>query len=67
MTKVDQLMRNTYRANMIEQKNLQRHFQRCVTLSTKIPMAVVTRTDGQDCAAKMYELITDYLEEQNHD
>ena len=65
--KVDQLMRNTYRSQIIEQRNLQRHFQRCVTLSTKIPMAVVTRTDGQDCAAKMYELITDYLEEQNHD
>ena len=61
MTRVDQLMRNTYRANMIEKKNLQRHFQRCVTLSTKIPMALVTRTAGEDCAAKMYELITDYL------
>lgn len=67
MTKVDQLMRNTYRAFMVAPKDRPRHFQRCVTLSTKIPMAVVTRTDGQDCAAKMYELITDYLEEQNHD
>ena len=67
MTKVDQLMRNTYRLKMIEQRNLQRHFQRCVTLSTKIPMAVVTRTDGEDCAGRMYELITTFLEEQYHD
>lgn len=61
IAKVDQLMRNTYRVNMIEQRNLQRHFQRCVTLSGKIPMALVTRTDGEDCAAKMYEMITDFL------
>ena len=67
MTKVDQLMRNTYRLKMIEQRNLQRHFQRCVTLSTMIPMAVVTRTDGEDCAGRMYELITTFLEEQCHD
>lgn len=67
MTRVDQLMRNTYRSNMIEKRNLQRHFQRCVTLSTKIPMALVSRTDGEDCAGRMYELITAYLEEQNHE
>lgn len=67
MTKVDQLMRNTYRLNMIEQRNVQRHFQRCVNLSTKIPMAVVTRADGEDCAGQMYELITEFLEEKHHD
>lgn len=67
MTKVDQLMRNTYRSQIIEPRNLQRHFQRCVTLSTKIPMALVTRTDGENCASKMYELITDYLGGMNHD
>lgn len=63
MVKVDQLLRNTYRSQIIEQRNLQRHFQRCVILSTKIPMAVVTRTDGEDCAGRMYELITDFLSE----
>lgn len=67
ITKVDQLMKNTYRRELIEQKNLQRHFQRCITLSTKIRMAVVTRRDGEDCAARMYELITTFLEEHYHD
>ena len=67
MTKVDQLMRNTYRRELIEPHNLQRHFQRCVTLSTKIPMAAVTRTNGEDCAGRMYDLIINYLEEQSHD
>lgn len=67
MAKVDQLLRNTYRVNMIEKRNQQRHFQRCVTLSTKIPMALVTRRDGEDCAAKMYELITDHLGGIKHD
>ena len=67
MVKVDQLLRNTYRVNMIEPRNQNRHFQRCVTLSTKIPMAVVTRTSGADCAANMYELITKFLEEHYHD
>lgn len=61
IAKVDQLLRNTYRVNMIEQRNQQRHFQRCVTLSVKLPMVVVSRTEGEDCAAKMYEMITDYL------
>ena len=67
MTKVDQLMRNTYRRELIEQHRLQEHFQRCVTLSTKIPMAVVTRMDGEDCAGRMYDLITTFLEEKHHD
>ena len=67
MTRVDQLMRNTYRSNMIEKRNLQRHFQRCVTLSTKIPMALVTRTAGEDCAGRMYDMITAFLEENQHD
>ena len=67
MTKVDQLMRNTYRRELIEQHRLQEHFQRCVTLSTKIPMAVVTRMDGQDCAGQMYDMITKFLEEKHYD
>lgn len=67
MTKVDQLMRNTYRAFMVAPKDRPRHFQRCVTLSTKIPMVLAVREKGKQCADTLYELITDYLEEQNHD
>lgn len=61
MTKVDQLMQNTYRPRMIEPGNVQRHFQRCVTLSTKIPMALVIRENGKQCADTLYSMITDYL------
>ena len=62
MTKVDQLLKNTYRRELIEPARLQSHFQHCVTLSGKFPMAFVTRTDGENCAPKMYELITEYLD-----
>ena len=61
MTKVDQLMRNTYRLELIEQHRLQQHFQRCVNLAMKLPMAAVTRVDGEDCAGRMYELITEWI------
>lgn len=67
MTKVDQLLRNTYRSFMIAPKDRSRHFQRCVTLSTKVPMAVAIRENGKQCADTIYELITKYLEEQYHD
>lgn len=67
MTKVDQLLRNTYRSFMIAPKDRSRHFQRCVTLSTKVPMAVAIRENGKQCADTIYELITKYLEEQCHD
>ena len=46
---------------LIEAHNLQRHFQRCVTLSAKIRMAAVTRVDGEDCAGRMFELIKEHL------
>ena len=67
MARTDQLMRNTYRSYMIPPKDLQRHFQRCVTLSGKIRMALAIRENGKQCAASLYERITDYLEEENHD
>lgn len=67
MAKVDQLMQNTYRPRMIEPGNVQRHFQRCVTLSTKIPMALAIRENGKQCADILYKLITDYLGGQNHE
>lgn len=67
MTKVDQLLRNTYRLEMIHSDDMQRHFQRCVTLSTKVPMALAIRENGKQCADTMYELITKHLEENCHD
>lgn len=67
MAKVDQLLRNTYRLYLIEKRHQQRHFQRCVTLSTKIPMALAIRENGKQCAETLYELITNYLGGMNHD
>lgn len=67
MAKVDQLVRNTYRSYMIAPKDLQRHFQRCVTLSTKLPMALAVRENGKQCAGELYEHITKYMEEHCHD
>ena len=67
MTKVDQLLKNTYRIKMIQPQDLQRHFQRCVTLSTKIPMALAVRENGRQCADIIYELIIKHMEEYCHD
>lgn len=67
ITMVDQLLRNSYRSNFIAPEDRQRHFQRCVTLSTKIPMAIAIRENGKQCADTIYELITKYLEEQCYD
>lgn len=67
MAKVDQLLRNTYRLYLIEKRYQQRHFQRCVTLSTKVPMALAIRENGKQCADTMYKLITKHLEENCHD
>lgn len=65
--KVDQLLKNTYRLYFLEERHRQRHFQRCVTLSTKVPMALAIRENGKDCAPLMYEKITQFLEEHYHD
>ena len=67
MTKVDQLMRNTYRRELIEQHRMQEHFQRCVTLSTKIPMALAVRENGRQCADIICELIINHMEEYCYD
>ena len=67
MAKVDQLMRNTYRLYLIEKRHLQRHFQRCVTLAGKLPMALAVREKGKDCANILYEKITAYMEGHCHD
>jgi hypothetical protein len=67
MARVDQLMRNTYRMYLIEKRHLQRHFQRCVTLATKLPMALAVRENGKDCAPILYDMITKFMEEHCHD
>lgn len=67
MAKVDQLMRNTYRMYLIEKRHLQRHFQRCVTLGTRLPMALAVRENGKDCAPVLYDMITKFMEEHCHD
>ena len=67
IAKVDQLMRNTYRGYFITKQDQPRHFQRCVTLSTKVPMALVIRENGKQCADTIYDLNIKHLEEQYHD
>ena len=67
MAKVGQLMRNTYRLYLIENRHRLRLFLRCVTLSTKLPMALAVRENGKQCADTLYELITKHLEEHCHD
>ena len=67
IAKADQLLRNTYRSYMIAPRNRQRHFQRCITLSSKIPMALAVRENRKQCADIMYKLITEFMEEHCHD
>ena len=67
MAKVDQLMRNTYRLFLIEKRHLQRHFQRCVNLAGKLPMAMTLRRTGVQCADVITDLIINFLEEHCHD
>lgn len=67
MARVDQLMTNTYRAYMVPKAHLQRHFQRCVTLSQKVEMALALRPREGNGAPELYEMILSYLGEMNHD
>jgi hypothetical protein len=60
-TAIEQIMRNTYRLFMIPREYQQRHFQRCATLAGKIPMMLLTRQNGVQCADKLYTLISDRL------
>ncbi len=66
MAKTDQLMRNTYRAFMIEESKRPRHFQRCVTMAGRIPMALVLRQKDRQCAGQLYDMIIDYLGREVH-
>lgn len=60
-TAIEQIVQNTYRLFMIPQEHQQRHFQRCATLAGKIPMMLLTRQNGVQCADKLYSLISDRL------
>lgn len=62
--KVEQIRINTYRSYMVEDK--QKYFQRCVTLGTKIPMAVSIRKQGDSCATLLYEQIVNILDKQEN-
>lgn len=57
-TKVDQLLRNTYRSGMIPREQYQRHFQRCVTLASAVKMAFLYRSETNDSAETLYRWVT---------
>lgn len=67
MTKLDQLMRNTYRSYMIAPENRERHFRRCAALAGKVPMMLVTRQKGVQCADTLYEMIVNELGEMKNE
>ena len=67
MPKIDQLVRNSYRFEYIAPSKRSRHFQRCINLSTRIPMALAVRENGKDCAPVLYDMITKFMEEHCHD
>lgn len=64
MTEADQLLRNTYRLCLISRSYRERHFRRCIALAKKVPMLIVTRQRGIQCAESLYEMITQYLGEK---
>lgn len=61
--RVHQLMRNTYRLYMMEKEKQQQHFQRCVTLSLKVPMALVLREKGKQTSTQLYKMIVDFCDD----
>lgn len=61
MTRVDQLIKNTYRLYMIEQQDRENHFRSCVAMAQKVPMALVLRQVGVQCANTLYKMIRNYL------
>lgn len=59
---VNQLSVNTYRSHMIDKRDLQKHFQRCVTLATKVPMVIAARKTGENTSEFLYNCIVEYCE-----
>lgn len=66
MTRVDQLIRNTYRSYMIVPEEREAYFRRCVVLSGKVFMVLLTRQNGIKCADTLFEIITNYLGEKKN-
>jgi len=58
VSKVDQLMYNTYRPYLIMEEDKQRHFQRCVTLSLHVKMLLARRNMFAESRELLYNLIT---------
>ena len=54
---LDQLMNNTYRLFMVPPEHRERHFRRCAALVEKVPMVLLTRQTGIQCAETLYNLI----------
>ena len=61
VARLDQLLQNTYRSFMVPPGQRQRHFQRCATLGEKIPMVLLTRQEGEQCAEQLFDLILEYM------
>lgn len=61
MTRVDQLLRNTYQLHLVTSDKKQDYFRRCVALADKVQMALVLRENGRQCAGELYEMIVDYI------
>ena len=62
MAKVEQIRRNTYRAYMIDAYDRNGWFQKCMDIGMKVPMALMLRQNGVECAEEVYQMITGYLE-----
>lgn len=60
--RIEQVRQNTYRSYMIDTQDQQKHFQRCVTLGTKIPLAVAVRNQSEQTAHYLYEEIVRCLD-----
>lgn len=63
MAKIDHLLKNTYNAFLVLPEERQDFFQKCVTLSAKVPMLQATRETKAHSASRLFEMITSYLEE----
>ena len=64
ITKINYLMKNTYNPFMVMPEEKQNFFQRCVQLASKLPMALVMREKGKQCATELYNIIISYLEDK---
>lgn len=59
---LDRIVKNTYRAHFITDKNRNAYFQKCVALSQHLPIAMVVRRRNEESASTLYKMITEYLD-----